>query len=208
MVTHQPLWKQLVALVSCLRQETSANISSARLKAVSKHPKGWTTWKSCMQGVKCFQKGAVHVREAAPAAAAGFAYRGFSFPSWNSLPCSCHTHWFHRRWKSNAYSEVNWPWALSLSPHRCLASSGKWLEWTLGATFKGPERKPNIYKCFLLAFSGQKHRQPGTRISLQSTLHTMPPSSPLCTSLALSEQPSCTHAVQKFQLRKLPCKPP
>lgn len=49
MVTQQPLWKQFMALVSCLGQITSANTNSGRLKAVSKHPKGWTKWKSCMQ---------------------------------------------------------------------------------------------------------------------------------------------------------------
>lgn len=111
-------------------------------------------------GVRCLQRRAVHVREAAPAAVLALCTEGFPFLPGTPHPPAATLTEFTGDGKAMHCIEVTWPWNLSLIPHRCLASSGKCLGWTLGATFKGPERKANIYKCSSLVFLGQKYRQP------------------------------------------------
>lgn len=101
----------------------------------------------------------MHVREAAPAAVLALSTEGFPFLPGTPHPAAATLTEFTGDGKAVHHTEVSWPGTLSLVPHRCLAFSGKRLEWTLGAPFKGPERKASICKCSSLAFSGQKCKQ-------------------------------------------------
>lgn len=207
MVTQQPLWKQFMALVSCLGHVTSANTNSGRLKAVSKHPKGWTKWKSCMQ-VWGASGGEQCMWGKLPLLLCWLCVPRVSL-SFLGLPALLLTHSLNpqevEKQRTTQRLVGHEPSASSLAgvrPPQENVWNGLWVP--LSRDLKGKQTFSNAPRWHFQVRNRGSH---GTHIMLQSTLRTMPPSSPFCTSLALAEHLSCMHAAQKkFELRKLPRK--